>query len=194
MLITFENMIIKIKNKKLPNIFLLLCFLLFSNFSLYDDSYTSQLDEVRMGFYNAVHDSQKAESLIKRIKMITPKSALVTVYSGATCAIMAKNKWNPFSAIKLLKKSNEEMNKAIKLSPTNLEVRFIRFAVQSNIPSYLGFSENINEDKTYLIKHIDAFYNPKLSKEMRDYILWFMTEQGGYSERQIKLIREKLQG
>ncbi|MBW6484040.1 MAG: hypothetical protein K0B10_13390 [Vicingaceae bacterium] len=147
-----------------------------------------------MGFYNAVQDSKKAEALLKQIKVIKPKSALVMVYDGATCAVMAKNVWNPFSAVKLLKKSNEEMNRAVKLSPTNLEIRFIRFAVQKNIPSYLGLSNNLNEDKKYLIKHIDSFYNPKLSKEMRDYILWFMTDQGGYTEKQIELIKEKLQG
>lgn len=187
-------MIVKLKKITSVFSFLLFCFFTFSNFSLYESSYLTQLDEVRMGFYNAVQDSQQAENLLKQIKKIKPKSALITVYSGATCAIMAKNKWNPFSAVKLLKKSNEEMNNAVKLAPTNLEVRFIRFAVQKNIPNYLGFSNNVEEDKKYLIKHIDTFYNPKLSKEMRDYILWFMTEQGGYSEKEIKLIKEKLQG
>ena len=187
-------MLEKLKIITLLSAFLLLCFFSFSNFNLYDDAYSIQLDSVRMGFYNAVQDNKQAEPLLQQIKKVKPKSALITVYSGATCAIMAKNKWNPFSAVKLLKKSNDEMNKAVKQSPTNLEVRFIRFAVQKNIPHYLGFSENIEEDKTYLIKHINSFYNPKLSKEIRDYILWFMTEQGDYNEKQIKLIREKLQG
>lgn len=193
-LIIFVRMLKKLKKGTGLFSILLICFLFFSSFSIYDDSYSLQLNDVRMGFYNAVQDSQQAEVLLKKINEIKPKSALITVYNGATCAIMAKNKWNPFSAVKLLKKSNEEMNKAVKYSPENLEIRFIRFAVQKNIPSYLGFSENIDEDKKYLIKHIDSFYNPKLSKEMRDYILWFMTEQGGYNEKQIKLIKEKLQG
>lgn len=164
------------------------------SFSNYDESYSVKLDEIRNGFYDAVQDSKKADKLIKEIDVIKPKSALITVYSGATCAIMAKNKWNPFSAVNLVKKSNTEMNKAVKASPNNLEIRFIRFAVQKNIPSYLGFSNSIEEDKKFIIKHIDSFYNPKLSKEMRDYILWFMTDQGGYNENQIKLIKEKLKG
>lgn len=170
------------------------CFLSFTNFSMYDGDYPYLLNNIRIGFYDAVQDSQKADLLLKKINEIKPKSALIMVYYGATCAIMAKNKWNPFSAIKLLKKADKDMNNAVKISPENLEIRFIRFAVQKNIPSYLGLSANIEEDKKYLIKHIDSFYNPKLNKKMRDYIVWFMTEQGGYNEKQIQLIKEKLQG
>ncbi|NCP44843.1 MAG: hypothetical protein GW818_00010 [Flavobacteriales bacterium] len=185
----------KIQRKIIPCFFILIVYcLVTSSFSNHDNSYSFKLNEIRIGFYDAVQDSKKAEILIKKINSIEPKSALITVYNGATCAIMAKEKWSPFSAIKLLKKSNVEMNKAVKASPENLEIRFIRFAVQKNIPSYLGFSNNIEEDKKYIIKHIDSFYNPTLNKEMRDYIFWFMTEQGGYNEKQIKLIKEKLQG
>lgn len=156
------------------------------------DDYNFNLSVIRLKFYDAVMDSKKAEKLEKQISLIYPQSPLIKVYKGATYAIAAKNKWNPFAAFKLLSKSKNKMNEAVKLAPHNLEIRFIRFAVQKNIPSYLGYSDNIKEDKKYLIKHINQFYNPQLDKKMRDYILYFMTEQGGYSKKQIKLIREKL--
>ncbi len=172
------------------NIFLGLVLITFG-FTIKDD-YNLNLSAIRSGFYDAVMNSEKATILEKKIAHFSPQSPLIKVYKGATYAIEAKNKWNPFSALSLLGKSRKKMNEAVTLAPHNLEIRFIRFAVQKNIPSYLGYSENIKEDKKYLIKHINRFYNPKINKKMRDYILYFMTEQGGYSKKQIKLIREKL--
>ncbi len=168
-----------------------LSIVLFSGFTP-GESYSKQLSNVRNGFYEAVQNSQKVDQLFNQIEKVKPQSSLIKVYKGATYAIKAKNKWNPWSAIKLLKKSKKKMNEAVKIAPKNLEIRFIRFAVQKNIPNYLGFSDNIEEDKKYIIKNINRFYNPQLSKEMRDYVLWFMTEQGGYNKRQIKLIKETL--
>lgn len=178
------------KIKLLKAIFIVLVCVGFSFKSGIDNS--SRLSVIRLGFYDAIMDCKKAESLIVAINEVTTQSSLVKVYKGATYAIMAKNQWNPFTALRLLRISRGEMNRAVEAAPKNLEIRFVRFAVQKNIPSYLGYSDNMEGDKEYLIKHIDRFYNPKLSKKMRDYILSFMVEQGGYDKQQIKLIKEKL--
>lgn len=155
-------------------------------------NYADKMSEVRLGFYDAVIDSKKVDLLDKKIEEFNYEPSLLTVYKGATYAIKAKNQWNPFSALRLLGKSIKTMDEAVKKSPSNLEIRFIRFAVQKNIPSYLGYSDNVDEDKKYLIKNIDRFYNPELDKKIRDFILKFMTTQGGYNEQEVKLIRQKL--
>lgn len=145
-----------------------------------------------MGFYNAVLDSKKVDLLDQKIEQFSYQSSLLKVYIGASYAIKAKNQWNPFSALRLLSKSIKKMDEAVNKAPTNLEIRFIRFAVQTNIPSYLGYSDNLEEDKDYLIENINRFYNSKLDQKIRDYILTFMTSQGGYNEEEVALIREKL--
>jgi len=150
------------------------------------------LAKVREGFYVAVNDSKKAVSLLKGINRIPEKTSTIKVYEGATYAILAKTKWNPFSALALLKKANYTMNAAVNQSPTDIEIRFIRFAVQKNIPSFLGYSENLEEDKTYIIQHINRFDGITLNKEMKDYIIYFMEEQGEYNQEELQLIRSKL--
>jgi len=156
------------------------------------NDYANKMSAVRLGFYDAVIDSKKVGALDNKINQFNYEPSLLTVYKGATYAIKAKNQWNPFSALRLLGKSIKTMDKAVERSPLNLEIRFIRFAVQKNIPSYLGYSDNVDEDKKYLIKNIDRFYNPKLNKKIRDFILKFMTTQGGYNDNEVKLIQEKL--
>ena len=152
-----------------------------------------QLTTIRSGFYDAILDSRKAIPLGESITKIQSKSSLIKVYEGATYAIMAKEKWNPFSALKLLGMSIDIMDEAVKDAPTNLEIRFIRFAVQKNIPSFLGYSKNTIEDKNYIIKHISHFESNMLSQEMKDYILSFMIKQGGYNSEEIKAINKQFQ-
>ena len=164
---------------------------LLSSFS-FDENYPKQIKIVRAGFYEAVNDSKKAKPLAKIISDFQSRSALVKVYEGANCAIMAKNKWSPFAAIKLLKKSNIMMNAAIKKSPTNVEIHFIRFAVQKNIPEFLGYSKDVEKDKNFILQNINNFKANNLSEEMRLYILNFLIEQAGYNEAELQIIEEKL--
>ena len=91
-----------------------------------------------------------------------------------------------------MKKANRTINAAVNQSPANIEIRFIRFAVQKNIPPFLGYSENLEEDKNYIIQYIHQFDGATLNKEMKNYILYFIEEQGGYNQQELELIRERL--
>jgi len=173
---------------------LLVCFILplTTGFISSNVDSDSQKEIVRSGFYQAIQDSKKADFLVAKISKLRDKHPLFQAYHGATFAIMAKTRWNPFSATSLLNKSKEELNAAVKKSPNNIEIRFIRFAVQKNIPNFLGYSENTNEDKTFIINNLDKFRDAKLSKEMKDYVIYFLKEQAGYSSKEIELISLKL--
>ena len=162
------------------------------NFSFKNQEDNRKTKMVRLGFYEATQDSKKAKPLSIIIKSFKSKSSIIKAYEGANMAILAKTKWNPFSAIRLVKKSRGMLDFAVHQTPKNLEIRFIRFAVQKNIPSFLNLSENIDEDKNFIIKNINRFNSKVLSKNIRNYILNFMMEQGGYNEEEKKLIKEKL--
>jgi hypothetical protein len=63
------------------------------------------------------------------------------------------------------------------LQPDNPEIRFMRFATQANIPSFL-FYDNIGDDVALIIKHL-----PDLLKDKNDSAFWakatgFMIDTG----------------
>jgi len=162
------------------------------NFSFSKQDADREIKMVRLGFYQATQNSKNAKPLAVIIKNFKSKSPIVKAYEGANMAILAKTKWNPFSAIRLLKKGGKLLNMAVQQSPKNLEIRFIRFAVQKNIPSFLNLNKNIEEDKKFIIRNINSFDGAVLPKNMRDYIKIFMMEQGGYNSEEKALIKEKL--
>jgi hypothetical protein len=172
-------------------LFLVLSVISFFSFKT-DPEPSKEIKMVRLGFYEAIQDSKKARPLSKIISSFNSTDAVIKVYEGASFAIMAQNKWNPFAAIKLLKKANLTMKKAVYSLPENIEIRFIRFAVQKNIPAFLRLSPNLIEDKKFIIDHVADFDASELDKKIRDYIIWFMTEQGGFEKKEIDLIKKQL--
>ena len=49
------------------------------------------------------------------------------------------------------KKGKEKLAEAIKADPDNVELRFLRFSVQAEAPAFLGYRDNLEEDKIILL-------------------------------------------
>ncbi|MEM9023995.1 MAG: hypothetical protein AAGB22_09650 [Bacteroidota bacterium] len=150
------------------------------------------LTGIREGFYAAVLDGDSTPVLLSKIERISAPPPLIQAYRGAAEALMARNQWNPFTAFRYLKLSRTTLTAAVAKDPGNIEIRFLRFAVQRNIPSYLGFSRNLDEDRDFIYRNLDQFHRPDLSPQIREYIMSFLAEQGGYTDLQVKHIREKM--
>jgi hypothetical protein len=43
------------------------------------------------------------------------------------------------------------LSEAIKKEPKNLEIRFMRYICQEKTPSFLGYKENLEEDKKFIL-------------------------------------------
>lgn len=71
-------------------------------------------------------------------------------YNAAGTMIGAKFEGNPFKKIKDFSKGKNALEKVIQANPENPEFRFIRLAVQLNIPILLNYRDNIKEDTTLI--------------------------------------------
>ena len=71
-------------------------------------------------------------------------------YLGAFQTIWANHVFNPFSKLKTFNKGKRNIDKAIKLSPNNVEIIFIRYSIQKNSPAFLSYKSNLKEDQKIL--------------------------------------------
>ena len=53
----------------------------------------------------------------------------------------------------------------------NIELRFLRFAIQTNVPSFLNYDSNIEEDKNFLLVKTPGLSDVALKKMISDYLL-----------------------
>ena len=133
----------------------------------------TDLNHIRTLYSKSADDSQCADMLNEMLRNVDlSEYPLLMAYYAASEAIKAKYIWNIFSKIQYLKQSASGFEKAVSLSPENIEIRFLRFTVQYHIPFFLGFSVNLEEDKQVICDHIaKSDTDTEMKKEIADFLI-----------------------
>jgi len=164
--------------------------MLFQSHTLF--SQKVDVSTIRNRYYQATLDAAQAEFLLQTLNEVDHPEALIVAYRGATEAIMAKLRWNLFRKYHFLNQSIDHLNQAVARDPDNVEIRFLRFAVQYHIPGILGFSNALEQDREVIVKNIQRFDMPDISVEIREYIYNFITKTGNCTREELDIIRWKL--
>lgn len=153
----------------MSRIYLLTALLLVLSGSL---SSACNIDEIRARFSKAADDEKTASSLLETLKNCPQKSSLITAYIGATEALMGKHAFLPTSKYSWCKKSESDFGSAVTKDPESLEIRYLRFAVESNLPSFLNMSKHVDEDRKKMMQLIgsstDKSMKPKVARLLID--------------------------
>jgi hypothetical protein len=117
---------------------------------------TSPLEQVRALFFIANKDESANKMLLKLTKSSTAETnSTFYGYNAAGTILMANHTSWPNEKLSYFNQGKANLEKVIKEDPTNVELRYIRYNIQKNAPSFLGYTTNLKEDKSYIIKHID---------------------------------------
>ena len=84
------------------------------------------------------------------------ESILKTAYYAAAEMATAKYLLSPAAKLKAFKSGKKILQLCLAKDSLNVEVRYIRFAIQTNAPSFLGYTQNIQEDKLFLVDHLST--------------------------------------
>lgn len=113
----------------------------------------SDLNEVRTSYNKAVLDKKLCKKMIEELELSKEKSVIALAYLGAYQTIWANHVFNPLNKLTTFKKGKKNIELAISKEPENVEIRYIRFSVQKNAPSFLGYNNNLKEDRDFLVKN-----------------------------------------
>lgn len=163
-----------------------ICFIFSFLLLLISSSSAQTLTELRTAYMKGLHNIDTMPKVYEMFKKVENPDGKVLAYKGAIEAIMTKTTWNVFKKMSYLKDSEESFKQAVQKNPNDVEVRFMRMAVQFEIPSYLGFSEDIDTDKEFIVKHIHEFDVKNFPSDILDQILHFMYRCEKFSELQIE--------
>ena len=131
----------------------------------------NDIHQLRKEFNLAIEDEKQANNLFEKLKQLKPANNTIQyAYLGATEALLAKHCLNPFSKLSYVNSALDKLNKAINLNQNNIEIRYMRFSVEANMPAYLGYSKHITEDKTILV---EGLRNAKITQENSEMFLVF---------------------
>ena len=58
----------------------------------------------------------------------------------------------------------------------NIELRFLRLTIQDNVPAFLGYNQNIKEDKDFLYNQLNNITDKDLRKRIISYLSFGMAK------------------
>ncbi len=128
--------------------------------------------DVRLEYKKAAQSKEKTMALFSQLENISKHDEIVLVaYKGAVTTLKSRYQ-NGFKNKKTTFKEGVSLiNFAIEKQPNNIEIRFVRMSVQQNVPKFLGYNFNLEEDKKFIFSRLDKVKSPELQSYIKEYIL-----------------------
>ena len=118
--------------------------------SVFSFQTSSVVEEVRNQFPE-ISSEEQADSFIEQLKETSPEAK---GYIAAMNFMKSRFVKFPFTKLKYFKIGKNELDDVILKNPKNVEMRYIRYLMQKQIPDFLGYNENIDEDFNIIVNQL----------------------------------------
>lgn len=130
-------------------------------------SNTKELTLLRTSFDKAVMSEKGAKLFLSTVNPST--SAIHKGYHAAVTMMMAQYAFSPFKKIDLYNRGKEQLEQCIKENPDEVELRFIRYMIQTNSPAFLKYNTSLSKDKQFIEQSLPTLLDTDLKKRMETY-------------------------
>lgn len=112
---------------------------------------SSEMTKVR-NLFHAARTESKLNTFLAYVKNVNCRDA--KPYRAAAIMQQAEYAFSPISKLKYFNKGKAQLEAFINQNPSHIEARYVRLMVQKHVPSLLGYSANITEDKKFIVAHL----------------------------------------
>lgn len=127
---------------------------------------------VRTLYYRAASDKNMSDSLYSYLSSVPDiNKNLLNGYIGMSFMIQANYAINPISKLNYFNNGKMMLNKAIDSDQNNIELRFLRFSVQTNAPAFLNYKDAIETDKKIILNGYNKILDTDLKKRIKTYMI-----------------------
>ena len=140
-------------------------------------SYSQSLEDCRKWYDLGISEEDYAVKLERETAKWSQKTGIQSAYWAASKTLLAKHAWNPATKLSLLDEAETRMNLCIQQNPESLEMRYLRFSFERNLPAFLQGGNHLKEDTEKMIflfrqgKYKE--FPSSLVKKMRDSVLLY---------------------
>ena len=141
----------------------------------------------------AVESSVVAEKIYGEFKAFdeTGQSVLVG-YRGISEMLMCKHVFNPVKKIAYFRRGKAFLENAIKSSPGEPELIFLRYTTQVNLPSIMNYSANLDDDKGILIAYLQKGISGNTDQDLYGRIKNYMEQSRTLTAYERSIIKNLL--
>jgi len=106
--------------------------------------------------YYATFASNDINTVNAELKILKSNPSLLA-YEGALLMKKADLVGNPKDKLSFMKEGKNKLETTISKNPSNIEYRFLRYMIQDNAPSFLGYNSNLEDDRKKIISEYKNF-------------------------------------
>jgi len=136
---------------------------------------------LRRHYQQAAKDKSAGEKFYQLMAGYTERDPVVLGYKGAAEAIKARDA-SLLDKLRYVQAAARTFEHAVSLNPKNAEIRFLRFSMETNLPSFLGLSTHIDEDRHLLLTSVLHHPSSGLDAEGFETIRNYLRTHGKVSE------------
>ena len=131
-------------------------------------NYNSDINVVRELYLSAYINEDSCNNLGEKLNSIeNNKEILIKGYQGCFYFIKCKFINNPIEKLIYFRKGKKLLETAIKEDPKSVELKFLRYSIQKNLPRFLSYHDNLEKDLNFVNENITSISN----KEEQKFIL-----------------------
>src|SRR5690606_38975071 len=131
------------------------------------------LVELRSLFEKSTREEKYCLELIQLLEPFDEDSPLLYGYKGSAKVLMAEHRFNPLTKLSYFNEGTQILEKAILRAPQNVELRFLRYSIQSNAPFFLNYDVNLEMDKQFLKEKLPDIEDKHLQNIITVYLKKF---------------------
>ena len=152
--------------------------------------------EARRLYYASIEDKTQVDPAIRLFEEIQQNEKALygraQVYIGGLHAIKGKHAFWPHAKVKWVNRSLKMMDEGIRHAPEDLEARFVRGAINDNLPFFFGRTEEAKEDFHYLLDRLPTHVNEYDREVVLDIVNYLIERWDGGDISVIRQLKERL--
>ena len=123
------------------------------------------ITQIRNMYISSVESENKCEAFGKYMMSLKhEKNNLYQAYLGCYYFIKCQYTSNNPQKFKYFNKGKELLESSIRNNSSSIELRFLRYSIQVNLPRILFYSENIENDLDFVQYHLKLMKDENLKK------------------------------
>jgi hypothetical protein len=131
----------------------------------------ASIDALRNEYCKVNSDSSGCAKLYQKISKTSSTNNIINGYKGSIIASMANYTKSKEDKLKLFKSGKILLEQSISKDSSNIELRFLRFTIQTNCPKVLGYNKQIQTDKKFIINNFSSIKITSLKNNISAFLL-----------------------
>ena len=142
------------------------------------------LSELRSDFENASKSSKNISILYNKLDGYSGDNQTIVAYKGASKILKARYLKDKATKKKYFSDGASLINDAVKSDAKSVENRLVRLIIQENIPKFIKYNQNIQQDKNFIVENFNS-----APKEVQNLVKSYAKKYNTFTPQQLKKIK-----